>query len=231
VVASLRQSQLTSQQQEIAALQAITKPGGKAIASRGWLLNGGYVSPLLASQKEVQAIADLFAQKGHQAKVYLHAEAKEDILKTTDVSSYKYVHIATHGFVDEQYPELSGLLFAQDSTSSEDGILYTGELYNLQLQAELVTLSACETGLGKLAKGEGLIGLTRAMLYAGARNVVVSFWKVPDESTAELMGYFYKALLAGKGKGEALQAAKLQMLRRSEYNHTFFWAPFILIGK
>ncbi|QHT70238.1 CHAT domain-containing protein [Rhodocytophaga rosea] len=229
VIMASNRSVLSGLQTEPVA--AAEQTGEKRIAMRGQLLDGTYVSPLLASKGEVETIASLFEQKGYKASLYLHQQAGEEKLKAKGMAAYNYIHIATHGFVNGQYPELSGLLFAQDSTSGEDGILYTGEIYNLALQAELVTLSACETGLGKLAKGEGIIGLTRALLYAGAKNVVVSFWKVPDNSTAELMGYFYKALLSGKSKGAALQQAKMKMIANKDYSHPFFWAPFILVGK
>ncbi|MDQ4141858.1 MAG: CHAT domain-containing protein, partial [Bacteroidota bacterium] len=173
----------------------------------------------------------LFKGKGAVARVYLHHQAREDQFKKEEVSSYNYIHLATHGFVNEKYPELSGLLFSQESSNREDGILYTGEIYNLRLKAELVTLSACETGLGKLAQGEGVIGLTRALLYAGAKNILVSLWKVYDGSTADLMEYFYRELLSGKDKATALQLAKRKMIRKSKYNQPYYWAPFILIGK
>ncbi|RDC65534.1 hypothetical protein AHMF7616_04164 [Adhaeribacter pallidiroseus] len=199
--------------------------------SRGWLLNGQYVSPLLASKREVETIAQLFRQRQNAAKVYLYDQAREEQLKAGDITHYNYLHLATHGFVNESYPELSGLILAQDSTSKEDGILYMGEIYNLRLNADLVTLSACETGLGKLANGEGVIGLTRALMYAGARNIVVSFWKVPDNSTADLMEDFYTALISGEDKAQALQTAKRKMARADKYKHPFYWAPFVLVGK
>jgi CHAT domain-containing protein/lipopolysaccharide biosynthesis regulator YciM len=199
--------------------------------SRGWLLDGQYVSPLLASKREVETIAHLFRRQGDTAQLYLYDQAKEEQLKSSNISTYNYLHLATHGFVNESYPELSGLLLAQDSTSGEDGILYMGEIYNLHLKADLVTLSACETGLGKLATGEGIIGLSRALLYAGARNIVVSFWKVPDESTASLMEDFYATLLSSGDKALALQTAKRKMLREGKYTHPFYWAPFVLVGR
>ncbi len=197
---------------------------------RGSVLEGEHVVPLPATEAEVQAIAGLFRAKGGQAQVYTHREAREEQVKTQDLSKYSYLHLATHGFVNEQAPELSGLLLAQDSTSQEDGVLYSGEIYNLQLNAQLVTLSACETGLGKLARGEGLIGLTRALLFAGAGSVNVSLWKVPDQSTALLMRRFYKHLLQGKSKPEALQIAKRWLGKQPAYDHPFYWGPFILVG-
>lgn len=201
------------------------------LVSQGWLLNGQYVAPLLSSRREVESIAQLFKRNGGSAKVYLYNQAEEERLKSDDISNFNYIHLATHGFVNESYPELSGLLLAQDSTSEEDGILYTGEIYNFRLNADLVTLSACETGLGKIANGEGVIGLSRALLYAGASNLIVSFWQVSDESTADLMESFYSSLLSGRDKATALQQSKRKMLRKGKYSHPFYWAPFVLIGK
>jgi CHAT domain-containing protein len=131
----------------------------------------------------------------------------------------------------EDSPELSQI-FLQGS-SEEDGNLYAGEIYNLQLKADLVTLSACETGLGKISKGEGIIGLSRALLFAGAQNLMVSFWSVVDNSTANLMIDFYQNLLQDevtKGYASALRRAKLKMIDTREYAAPYYWAPFILIG-
>ncbi|QMU30545.1 CHAT domain-containing protein [Adhaeribacter radiodurans] len=201
----------------------------KSLGSRSF--RNQEIPPLIASEQEVKTIAHLFQSKGARAKVYLHHQASEEQIKNEEVSGYNYIHLATHGFANEKYPELSGLLFSQGSSNQEDGTLYTGEIYNMRLKAELVTLSACETGLGKLVRGEGVIGLTRALLYAGAKNVVVSLWNVNDGSTAVLMENFYKALLAGYDKAQALQIAKQKLIQQSRYNQPFYWAPFVLIGK
>ena len=161
--------------------------------------------------------------------------ANEEFLKSKEVEKYKYLHFATHGFVNTEKPELSGILLAQDSTLNEDGILYSGEIYNLKLNADLTVLSACETGLGEIKKGEGLIGLTRALLYAGSKNIIVSLWKVADNSTSDLMIDFYKNLLNEEQEkqefSQALQQAKLKMIDEGKYAHPFYWSPFILIGK
>ncbi|QMU29929.1 CHAT domain-containing protein [Adhaeribacter radiodurans] len=195
------------------------------------LLEGKYPRPLPASEREVKNIAQLFQAKGVPAKVFLHQQASENQIKSLETAQYNFIHLATHGFVNEKYPELSGLVLAPDKTDQEDGILYTGEIYNLHLKADLVTLSACETGLGKIVPSEGVIGLTRALLYAGAKNIMVSVWKVSDESTADLMEDFYRQLLSGKSKARALHAAKRKMLKQDRYSQPYYWAPFILIGK
>ncbi|MCS6817129.1 MAG: CHAT domain-containing protein, partial [Blastocatellia bacterium] len=134
------------------------------------------------------------------------------------------LHIATHGAFRPDNPMFSGLRLA-------DGWLAARDLYSLRLKAELVVLSACETGLGKQVRGEGLVGLTRAFLYAGARAVLVSLWKVADVSTAELMVRLYRHLKAGQSKAEALRRARLELLQEEGFVHPFYWAPFILVGR
>jgi len=195
---------------------------------------------LPATKKEVTGIFDRFENSygfldrwfGNKSRVYLEQEAKEEKIKSADLSSYRFLHFATHGLVNENNPKLSGLILTQeDTTSKEDGILHLGEIYNLNLNAELVVLSACETGLGQIAQGEGIIGLTRGFLYAGASNVLVSLWQVSDMTTSDLMMDFYDKLLNGMSKAEALAEAKRQMIRRDPgYAKPYYWAPFILIG-
>ncbi|MFC2151829.1 tetratricopeptide repeat protein [Bacteroidota bacterium] len=205
------------------------------IGKRGTLISGEYISPILASQNEVEEIFKQFDQRGKKALVQIKQSANEKFLKSEEIEKYKYLHFATHGFVNTEKPELSGILLAQDSTINEDGILYSGEIYNLKLNADLTVLSACETGLGEIKKGEGLIGLTRALLFAGSKNIIVSLWKVADESTSDLMIDFYKNLLEEEQEkqefSKALQQAKLKMINEGKYAHPFYWSPFILIGK
>lgn len=196
---------------------------------------------LPSTQKEVTGIRDRFENTysfldrwfGNKAEVYLEREAKEEKLKSRALSDYRFLHFATHGLVNKKNPKLSGLILTrEDSSSQEDGILHLNEIYNLNLNADLVVLSACETGRGQVAKGEGIIGLTRGFLYAGASNLLVSLWQVSDATTADLMVDFYDKMLGGMSKPEALREAKLQMLRRHpEYAKPYYWAPFILVGK
>jgi len=198
-------------------------------------------SYLPATRHEVTGIAKVFRDKQSffdrlfcgGSTVYLEGDANELNLKAPAVRDYRYVHFATHGFVNEQNPKLSGLLRAleQDSTAVENGIVHLGEIYNLNLNADLVVLSACETGLGQIAKGEGIIGLTRGFLYAGARNLLVSLWQVNDNSTADLMVDSYDKMLSGSGKANALRDAKLWLIQSNpEYAKPYHWAPFVLIG-
>jgi CHAT domain-containing protein/uncharacterized glyoxalase superfamily protein PhnB len=196
---------------------------------------------LPATKKEVTGIFARFENSyglferwfGNKSRVYLEREAKEEKIKSANLSSYRFLHFATHGLVNEKHPKLSGLILTQeDTTSKEDGILHLGEIYNLDLNADLVVLSACETGLGQIAQGEGIIGLTRGFLYAGASNVLVSLWQVSDMTTSDLMLDFYDKMLAGMSKAEALREAKRQMIRRDPgYSKPYYWAPFILVGR
>ncbi len=203
---------------------------------------------LPASRDEVLGIQELFRNSygildrlsdwlfDTKSRVYLESQADEENLKNAILKNYRYVHFATHGFANKNTPELSGLLLAQDSTSAEDDVLFLGEVYNLELNADLVTLSACESGIGKSVKGEGLMSLSRGFLYAGAQNLLVSLWKADDRATSELMLAFYEELIRGKSKAQALREAKLGLLDSQlhpdqEFADPSRWASFILIGK
>lgn len=191
-------------------------------------INGIYVSKLPGTEKEVNNIAKIF----NNTKKLLSNKASETGFKKEDLSSYKYIHIATHGTVNIENPQLSGLLLYPEKEPN-DGILFSSEIYNLRLNSDLVVLSACETGVGKISKSEGIVGLSRALLYAGAKNVIVSMWKVADNSTAELMLDFYKNIVEKKQSyTAALHNAKLKMIKtKSNFSHPYFWSPFILIGR
>lgn len=193
------------------------------------------MSALPGTADEVGAIRKQFKEHNKQAVTCLRDSAQESLIKSGCMKDYTYIHFATHGIVDESQPELSRIFLAADASEKEDGMLYTGEIYNLDFNAELVTLSACETGLGKYTKGEGIIGLTRALLYAGAENILVSLWPVADRPTSDLMIMFYENLLKGMTKSEALREAKLQLISRGipeaeGHPDAFYWSPFILIG-
>ena len=194
-------------------------------------LNSLGLAPLQNSATEIDNINRVFSQQGLKTTVLLNAEATENAVKSADLKSFKYIHIATHGYVDKTNPELSGLFFAPVKNVYSDNILYTGEIYNMQLNAELLTLSACETGLGKVAEGEGLLGFSRAFFYSGAKNLMVSLWKVNDFSTSELMSEFYVQLTQNKrAMDESLLRSKMKFIQEKEYAHPFYWASFVLIG-
>jgi len=196
---------------------------------REFCLEQGFnLSPLQYSGEEVKQIAKLI--KREKRKIYTGNEAKEEKVKRILLSDYRIVHFATHGLFDEKAPQRSSIVLTLDEDPQEDGFFQVREIYNSKLNSDLVVLSACQTGKGKLEKGEGVSGLSRAFLYAGAQAVVVSLWNVNDKATSEFMGYFYKYLIAGKSKDEALQKAKVRMIS-SKYNHPFYWAAFVLIGE
>jgi CHAT domain-containing protein len=150
-----------------------------------------------------------------------------------ELASYRIVHFATHGLLNSQHPELSGLVFSlvDKNGKSQDGFLTLQDIYNLNLNADLVVLSACETGLGKEISGEGLIGLTRGFMYAGASRVVASLWNVSDVATARLMAEFYRAMEKdGLPPAAALRAAQIKMLEQKRWASPYYWAAFQLQG-
>jgi CHAT domain-containing protein len=143
------------------------------------------------------------------------------------------VHFATHGLLDSERPSLSGLVLSMvdERGARQNGYLRLHDIYNLRLDADLVVLSACQTALGKEIKGEGLVGLTRAFMYAGAPRVVASLWQVSDLATAELMKKFYAGMLQrGLRPAAALRAAQLQMSQDSRWASPYFWAGFVIQG-
>jgi CHAT domain-containing protein len=183
------------------------------------------------TRDEVIGISKLFPPE--QQQLYLGAEAREETVKSEKLDDFRYIHFATHGFLDELHPSRSGILLSRTQKSEEDGILQTGEIMRLKLNADIVTLSACSTGLGRFVDGEGVLGLTRAFFYAGAKNVAVSLWNVNDSATSMLMKSFYLNLRRGLPKREALREAKLGLLRSSQpsFRHPYFWAAFVLQGQ
>jgi CHAT domain-containing protein/Tfp pilus assembly protein PilF len=189
------------------------------------------LNDLPATESEVTEIAQLFSAKNIGSTLYTRGKANEQAIKTHSLIGYDVLHFATHGIVDETSPELSRI-YLQNDSEKEDGNLFSGEIYNLKMDANLVTLSACQTGLGKISKGEGVIGLSRALVYAGARNLIVSFWSVADESTSQLMKTFYQQMLNNPSQGfsKDLREAKLALMKSSNYSSPYYWAPFILIG-
>ncbi len=184
------------------------------------------------SETEVNALAKL----NPNAKLFIRENAQESLLKSDEILKYKYLHFATHGVVDEVVPEKSRIMLSYDKSGKEDANFMSSEIYNIKLNADLVSLSACQTGLGKISRGEGIIGLTRALLYAGAKNVAVSLWKVGDASTSQLMIDFYTPFLSlnnnveNQSYSKSLQQAKLKMIAAHNFAAPFYWSPFVLVG-
>ncbi len=191
--------------------------------------DGENLDELKFSEQEVRSIAALFGQHG---RVYVHNDASEENFKHK-INGNKYIHVATHGLINSENPPLSKLAFSQpeDQNAAEDGFLHASETYNLMMNADLLVLSSCESGTGKLVKGEGLMALTRGFLYSGARNIIASLWKVYDQHTSMLMVEMYRQIAAGKSYSAALRDAKLKMLANPETAGPQSWAGFVLIGK
>ncbi|MEO8433970.1 MAG: CHAT domain-containing tetratricopeptide repeat protein [Pyrinomonadaceae bacterium] len=201
---------------------------------------GFQLARLSGTRTEAEQISLLVKKSGGQSDVWLDLKASEDEVKARDIQSYGVIHVATHGLLNAERPQFTGLVLSLVGNKNNDGFLRTDEVFNMNVGAHLVMLSACETGLGKEKRGEGVIGLTRAFMYAGAPTVGVSLWSVADRSTAELMTDFYRRLLgasaapsSGSAKASpaaALRDAQLAMISGKRYSAPFYWAPFVLIG-
>jgi CHAT domain-containing protein/predicted negative regulator of RcsB-dependent stress response len=183
------------------------------------------------TRSEAEEIAKLARASGGRADVWLDFDANEANLHARKLDGYRVLHFATHGLLNSERPQFTGLALSLVGQANADGFLRVDEVFNLRLGSPLVMLSACETGLGKERRGEGVIGLTRAFMYAGAPTVGVSLWSVADKSTAELMPEFYRRLLAGgEGAPAAMRASQLTMIARKRYSAPYYWSPFVIVG-
>ncbi|HEY5814882.1 MAG TPA: CHAT domain-containing protein [Solirubrobacterales bacterium] len=218
---------------------------GLAISSRPALTRPARLAAFAAisnelkhSVEEVRTIERLIKEfdgstAGHRDGVLVRtgpAATKEEFLRLLRSHPFSFIHLATHGLLNEERPLLSGLMFASSREDDLNPHLLVLDLGEVEIEAEIVILSACETGLGKLVKGEGMVGLSRAFLGGGARSLCVSLWKVPDRSTPKLMTHLYQELLAGHNRCEALRGAQLQMLEDPVFAHPFHWASFVMTG-
>jgi len=188
---------------------------------------------LNGTRTEAEQISKLAKTSGSQADVWLDLDANEDNLSARDVTKYRIIHVATHGLLNAERPQFTGVVLSLVGNKTHDGFVRTDEVFNLRLGSPLVMLSACETGLGKEKRGEGVMGLTRAFMYAGAPTVGVSLWSVADKSTADLMTDFYRRLLStgeGTSSSSAMRGAQLAMISGKKYSAPFYWAPFVLVG-
>ncbi|MCB0529251.1 MAG: CHAT domain-containing protein [Saprospiraceae bacterium] len=248
----LRRSSLRYEYSAVLAMQGDNAPqGGGAFAGyapvyggvwsatdlRGDRTNCQEATPedfasLRNNQQEVQQIAGIMGGRS-----YLGAAATENHFKQ-HARDARILHLAMHGFLNDCDPLYSGLVFSNiaDTISQngndeeEDGFLHAYEIYNMRLRAELAVLSACNTGRGQLAKGEGVISLARAFKYAGCANILMSLWQADDQATAQIMQDFYRYLKQGMGKDAAIRQAKLDYLDSNRRNHPFYWGAFVLIG-
>lgn len=179
-------------------------------------------------------LSNLRAVAGHESLLATRFDATPDKLRNTDLTKYAILHLATHGILDPQHPEKSGLILSTMNAKgqAQNGFVGLQDIYSLHAPVDLVVLSACRTGLGKDVRGEGLIGLTRGFIYAGASSVVASLWKVDDEATAELMKRFYTNMLQqGMRPPEALRAAQNSIRQEPEWRAPYYWAAFTLQGE
>jgi CHAT domain-containing protein/Tfp pilus assembly protein PilF len=193
---------------------------------------GGELRRLLMTRDEAEAILSVAPRDGGFAA--LDFRANRATATGDELSNYRIVHFATHSLLNSEHPELSGLVLSlvDEQGRPQDGFLRMHEIFNLRLPAELVVLSACQTGLGKKLNGEGLVGLTRGFMYAGAARVVASLWDVNDVATAELMKRFYRHMLQdGMRPAAALRAAQIEMWKRPQWQSPFYWGAFVLQGE
>jgi CHAT domain-containing protein/tetratricopeptide (TPR) repeat protein len=184
------------------------------------------------TRKEAQAILALVPE--NQRFSAFDFTANRTTATLPDLSQYRFIHLATHGLLNTVHPELSGVVLSlfDENGADTDGFLRLNDIFNLNLPAELVVLSACETGLGKDVKGEGLVGLTRGFMYAGAKRVAVSLWSVNDTATASLMTKFYQQMLEKElNPVAALRAAQLEMLKTQAWKAPYYWAAFVVQGE
>ena len=193
---------------------------------------GGF-GRLLSTRREAAAISALVPERERMQA--LDFEASRTTALRPELGEYRIVHFATHGLLNNIHPELSGIVLSlvNKEGNPHDGFLRLQDIYNLKLSAELVVLSACQTGLGKEIKGEGLIGLTRGFMYAGAPRVVASLWKVDDRATSELMKRFYQGMLGPERlrPAGALRQAQLSIWKQKQWREPYYWAAFVLQGE
>jgi CHAT domain-containing protein/predicted negative regulator of RcsB-dependent stress response len=193
----------------------------------------GAFGRLLSTRREAAAISALVPERERMQA--LDFEASRTTALRPELGEYRIVHFATHGLLNNIHPELSGIVLSlvDKEGHQQDGFLRLQDIYNLKLSAELVVLSACQTGLGKEVKGEGLIGLTRGFMYAGAPRIVASLWKVDDRATSELMKRFYQGLLGPEAlrPAGALRQAQLSIWKEKQWREPYYWAAFVLQGE
>ncbi|AFY37701.1 Tetratricopeptide TPR_1 repeat-containing protein [[Leptolyngbya] sp. PCC 7376] len=188
---------------------------------------------LPGTRTEAQGILELLPNNTETLKAF-DFEANRDILMGDRLQNYELIHIATHGFLNASEPELSGLVLSlfDENQQLQNGFLRLNDVFNLKLNANLLVLSACETGLGENVQGEGLVGLSRGFMYAGVPRIVMSLWQVSDEATAEFMTRFYRNLLEEKlTAAAALKETQREMREETQWTHPYYWSAFILQGE
>jgi CHAT domain-containing protein len=211
------------------------RPGSQAASGRSANEEAapGYFQRLFISRWEAQRITSL-VPAGDSLQVLDFAVTRE-VAESPDLAQYRIIHFATHSIIDNVHPELSGIVLSlvDEHGRARDGFLRAYDIFNLKFPAELIVLSACRTGLGKDVEGEGLVGITRSFMYAGAPRVVVSLWAVNDKATSELMVRFYRRMLGPEhlSPAAALRMAQLEMSKDKRWQSPYFWGAFTLQGE
>jgi len=203
----------------------------RALRDIGFSANGE-IPRLVFSRREGEEV--FAAAPAGQSMKALDFSANRATAMSSELARYRIIHIATHGLLNSEHPELSGILLSMVDEKGRpvDGFLQLHEIYNLNLPADLVVLSACQTALGKDIRGEGLVGLTRGFMYAGAARVIASLWKVDDVATSELMAQFYKEMFTnGERPAAALRAAQIRLFQQKRWRSPYYWAGFVLQGE
>ena len=192
-----------------------------------------YIPRLPSSRDEASKIANILRSPNPQdVHIALDFDASREFVLTDGLARFRLLHFATHGVVDARQPEMSGLILSliDRRGNKQDGYLRLGDIYKLKISADLVVLSSCDSALGKDMESEGIIGLPRGFLYAGARSVIASLWKVNDQATASLMSGLYSRIRRGESPGLALRNAQLEMLGDEQWSKPYYWAAFVVQG-
>jgi CHAT domain-containing protein len=215
-----------------ATLRAVT-PLHRALRDIGFMQEGKLEIPRLPSTRwEADAIIAAAPSEGSFSAVDF--QASRNLAMSPELGQYRIVHFATHGLLNNEHPELSGIILSMldEQGQPQNGFLRLHDIYNLELPVDLVVLSACNSALGKQVRGEGLVGIVRGFMYAGAERVVASLWKVDDEATGELMKLFYREMLQkGLSPATALRQAQIAMWKETQWRSPFYWAAFVLQGE
>jgi CHAT domain-containing protein len=216
----------------MAALPAVHSELHRSASESGAFVSGR-IPRLPFTRIEAESIFSLRASR--DALKALDFDASRRRVVSGELGNYRIVHFATHGLLNSQHPALSGIVLSlvDETGATQDGFLRLHEIFNLRLPADLVVLSACQTGLGKEIRGEGLVGLTRGFMYAGAARVVATLWKVDDVATAELMKHFYGGLLGREPQtpAAALREAQRALSRQKRWASPYYWAGFTQQGE
>jgi CHAT domain-containing protein len=219
-VANARNARKKKRQAEPPALRAILRQ----------MQEPQHITRLMGSRAEAKMIRQ--ALGGHDVRMVLDFTANRNYVLNGALENYKYIHFATHGIIDARNPEMSGLVLSlvDERGQLQDGYLRLGDIYKLNLSADLVVLSACNSAMGKNVESEGTIGLPRGFLYAGSKSVIASLWKVDDDAAAGFMRGFYARLQNGASPSSALHDTQLEMSRGGDWSAPFYWAAFVLQG-